>query len=92
MKQVADSQDLIPWKDFMEGKLSTEIFALQKSTLVCSPSRLTIADWLRQLIAQILHISNVQCMFCNISLHDKQKGYLQLWKRNEVLWDVGKFA
>jgi len=37
MKHEAESQDLIPWKDFMEGKLSKEIFHLQHLSLACPP-------------------------------------------------------
>ena len=72
MKCVARSQDLIPWKDFMEGKLSKEWFSLQRSSLVCSPSRLTIADWAKRLISQILQVSHAQWIFRNVSLHDAQ--------------------
>jgi len=54
MQWVATSQDLIPWTSFMEGKLSHEIFTLQRHSLASSLSRLTIADWSKKLIYQIL--------------------------------------
>ena len=60
MRQVADKQDLIPWTSFMEGKLSHAIFTLQRHSLARSPSCLTIADWSRKLISQILQISHAQ--------------------------------
>ena len=48
---VAVSQDKIPWKDFMEGKLSKEIFSLQAQALACSPSKLSAASWAKKLIS-----------------------------------------
>ena len=76
MRKVAASQDLIPWTCFMEGKLSKEIFLLQRHTLACSPSRLTIADWSRHLISQVLQMSHAQWVFRNVSLHDAAQGYI----------------
>ena len=64
------SQDLITWTSFMEGKLPKEIFLLQSHQLMSSPSCLTIADWGKQLISQILQMSHAQWVFCNISLYD----------------------
>jgi len=78
MQRVAPSQDLIPWTSFMEGKLSKEIFLLQRHTPINSHSHLTIADWGKQLISQILHISHAQWVFCNISLHNAQEGCLRV--------------
>ena len=44
MTWVAASQDLIPWKDFMECKLSKDILSLQCLSLTCSHSRLSIVN------------------------------------------------
>ncbi len=37
MARVVASQDLIPWKVLMEGKLSHDIFSLQAHSLASSP-------------------------------------------------------
>ena len=92
MRKVASSQDLIPWKDFMEGKLSKEIFVLQRRSLVCPPSRLTIGDWSKQLISQILQISHGQWIFRYVSLHDQSTGYLRDVQRRSVLLEVNRLA
>ena len=74
MQRVAASQDLIPWRAFMEGKLSSkEIFVVQWHTLINSPSCLTIADWGKLLISQILQMSHAQWVFRNVSLHNAQE-------------------
>ena len=92
MQRVAASQDLIPWTSFMEGKLSKEIFRLQKHTLMASPSRLTLASWAKQLINQILQISHAQWIFRNVSLHDAREGYLRVQKREKVLEEVDRLS
>ena len=92
MRKVAASQDLIPWKRFLEGKLSKEIFLLQQHSLSCSPSRLTIADWPRRLISQVLQISHAQWIFRNVSLHDAAQGYIRIKKREAILQEVDRLA
>jgi hypothetical protein len=92
MSRVAASQDLIPWKDFMEGKLSKEIFNLQRLSLACSPSRLSIVDWAKRLISQVLQISHAQWIFRNVSLHDNKTGYLCNEQRREVLAEVDRLS
>ena len=92
MQQIARSQDLIPWTSFMEGKLCKEIFKLQKATLLCSPSRLTIVDWAKRLISQILQMSHGQWVFRNVSLHDSQQGYIRAKQRREVLAEIDQLS
>ena len=92
MRRVAASQDLIPWKDFMEGKLSKEWFTLQRLSLACSSSRLTIADWSKRLISQVLQVSHAQWIFRNVSLHDHQRGYLALQERTAVLEEIDRLS
>ena len=89
---VAVSQNLIPWTSFMEGKLSKEIFLLQSHQLISSPSRLTIVDWGKQLISQILQMSHAQWVFRNVSLHEAQDGYLRVKQRRDVLREVDRLS
>ena len=92
MRVVAASQDLIPWTCFMEGKVSEQLLLLQSHTLARSSSRLTISDWAKKLISQILQISHAQWVFRNASLHDKTTGYLRTKQRNEVLLEIDKLS
>ena len=92
MKRVAASQDLIPWKDFMEGKISREWFLLQSPSLSCSPSRLNIADWSKRVISQILQMSHAQCIYRNASLHDGRVGHLATARREEILVEIDRLA
>ena len=79
----SDSMDMI-----YGGKLPREIFPLWQHSLSRSPSRLTIADWLMQLILQVLQMSHVQWVFRNISLHDANQGYIRVRKRETILQEA----
>ncbi len=92
MALVARSQDLIPWKSFLEGKVSKELLRLQYSALVGSASRLTMRDWTKQFISQLLHISHAQWVFRNVSLHDRSVGYLQKLQRRKVLLEIDRLS
>ena len=92
MQKVASSQDLIPWKDFMEGKISKDLFLLQHHSLSVSPSKLTIADWSKKLISQILQISHAQWIFRNVSLHDVNTGYKRVKQQTAVLAEVDRLS
>ena len=74
------------------GKVSREWFLLQSPLLVCSPSRLNIADWSKRVLSQILHISHAQWIYRNASLHDARVGYLREVRRATILEEVNRLA
>ena len=76
----------------MEGKLSHELFRLQNLSLACSLSFLSILDWSKKLLSQILHITHAQWIFRNLSLHHNTIGYLHLTQRREVLAEVDRLS
>jgi hypothetical protein len=49
-----------------------------------SSSFLNTADWTKQFIWKILHVTHYQWIFHNISLHDKIKGYLHKKTSDEI--------
>ena len=89
---VAQSQDLIPWCNFMEGKVASALFRLQERHLTVSPSRLTIASWSRQFLSRLLQITHAQWVFRNVTLHDAAAGYLVECKREEILREIDDLA
>jgi hypothetical protein len=92
MMNVATALDAIGWVNFMEGKLPKALFSMQASALACSPSRLSIVDWSKQLVSRILHISHAQWIFRNFTLHDKAQGYLTQVKRQAILKEIDKLS
>ena len=75
IRVAAIGQDLIGWTEFLHGKVSVEIAAIQNLHCMSSPScRITGADWIKTFISHLLQISHSQWIFRNYTLHDKQQG------------------
>ncbi len=51
---------------------------------------MTEEDWMKVFVSHLIQISHLQWIFCNFTLHDKQKGYLSLLKRATVLKEVDR--
>jgi hypothetical protein len=87
VRVAAVGQDLIGWTKFLHGKVS--VAAIQNLHCMSSPScRLTGADWMKTFISHLLQVSHSQWIFRNYTLHDKQRGYLRLRLRSEVLREI----
>jgi hypothetical protein len=87
-KALATSQDLIGWRDFMEGHVSTHFYAIQTFHLAMSSSYLNEEDWTKQFFSKILQIMHSQWIFWNISLHNKTHGYLHNKKADEIMQQI----
>jgi hypothetical protein len=62
-KVLAKSQDLIGWRDFTEGYISTHFYAIQSFHLAMSSDYLNGEDWIKQFISKILQITHSQWIF-----------------------------
>ena len=67
---LAQSQDLIGWRRFMEGTISKEITGIQKSYLALSRYHLSIERWTRGLINKLLEVTHGQWLYRNVHVHD----------------------
>ena len=91
-KALAASQDLIGWREFTEGHISTHFHAIQSFHLSMSSSFLNGEDWVKQFISKLLQITHAQWIFRNILLHDKTRGYLRNKKAGEILQIINEFS
>ena len=87
-KALADSQDLIGWREFTEGHISTHFYIIQSFHLTMSSSYLNGEDWTKQFISKILQITHSQWIFRNVSLHDRTQGYLWNKEADEILHSI----
>ena len=92
MKEIARSQDIIGWRNFMEGRISKKIYHLQRHHLTTTQLQTTGEDWIKQFITRLLHITHSQWVFRNFTLHDHQRGLLRWNKREEILAEIENFA
>ena len=74
IRRVAESQDLIGWHEFMEGRVTKEMRPIQNLHCATAPCRLNGRDWVSGLISRVLHVSHGQWTFRNFTLHSQQRG------------------
>ena len=84
MRALAISQDKIGWRNIMEGCFSTHFYFIQHYHLVLSGSYLNGSDLTKSLISKLLHITHLQWIYRNFTLHDKLCSYLH----NKSLEDI----
>ena len=67
---LAQSQDLIGWRRFMEGMISKEITGIQKSYLALSSYHLNIERWTTGLITKLLELTHGKWLYRNVHVHN----------------------
>jgi hypothetical protein len=87
-KALTISQDIIGWREFTEGHISTHFHDIQSFHLAMSSSYLNGEDWTKQFISKILQVTHSQWIFRNISFHDKKNGYLQNKTADKLLQHI----
>jgi len=92
MKALAPIQDKIGYRNFMEGYTSIHFYEIKNFHLAMSSSFLNGADWAKQFISKILHITHSQWIFRNFSLHNKRNGYLHKKKAEEIALELESLA
>jgi hypothetical protein len=90
MRCAAISQDKSGWREFMEGKISVKIVAIQCLRCATAPCIMNGKDWTSHFISRILQLSHSQWIFLNITLHDRSRGIIKLHKRRHVLLEVDR--
>ena len=89
MRNIAIShQDVIGWRNFMEGRVSELFYPTQQAHLATSLSYINGGDWMKTFISKILHITHSQWIYRNISLRDRRMGHFALDTSLKVLHDI----
>ena len=91
-KALAISQDIIGWREFTEGHISTHFYVIQSLHLAMSSSYLNEEDWTKQFISKILQVPHSQWIFRNISFQDKKNGYLQNKTTDKLLQHINSLS
>ncbi len=76
----------------MEGNILIHFYKIQNFHLAMSSSFLNSANWAKQFISKLLHITHSQWIFRNISLHDKINGYLHKKQSEEIVLELKSLA
>ncbi len=76
----------------MEGCISTHFYFIQHSHLALSGSYLNGSNWIKSLISKLLHITHLQWIYRNFTLHDKLCGYLHKEKLEHIQLTIKELA
>ncbi len=73
---MAEDQDMIGWRRFMEGMLSWRLVGLQANQYALTGEGLQLLSWASQLVIRLLEVTHGQWIYRNIQVHDEAQGML----------------
>ena len=85
VEEVAVLQDLIGWRNLMEGRVLRKFYSVQQQHLLTTESRMNGDKWMQGFINRLINISHSQWLLRNFTLHDKQCGFKRMKDREEVI-------
>ena len=85
---LAQSQDHIGWRRFMEGMISKEITCIQKSYLALSSYHISIKKWTTGLITKLLEVTHGQWLYRNVHVHDSTSGTAETLRKEEIQMEI----
>jgi hypothetical protein len=87
-KIMTRSQDLIGWRQFMEGMVCKQIRAIQSSYSSGTGLRCNTVNWGRDLVTCLLEVSHGQWLYPNVQVHDRISGALATQKKKELQMEI----
>ena len=85
---LAQSQDLIGWRRFMEGMISKDITGIQKSYLALSSYHLSIERWTTGLITKLLEVTHGQWLYRNVHVHNSISVTSETLHKEEIQTEI----
>ena len=84
VQRLAEEQDLIGWRNFMEGRVSSRFVEIQSLHLTDVECHLNGRDWMKGFLSRVLQLTHSQWLYRNITLHDKAGGSLRRQKMEQM--------
>jgi hypothetical protein len=72
--KVAEEQDAIGWRQFMEGMICRGLRGLQEIYTTVKGSNVTGEQWATGVIIKLLKTTHGQWLYCCIQVHDRISG------------------
>ena len=82
--QLGRSMDKIGWRKFMEGMISEKAVAIQKEFVAAGGCNLSLENWAKGLVIELLEATHGQWFYRNVVVHDIVGG-LEAAKRKQEL-------
>ena len=88
LRRMAECQDVIGWRRFMEGMFSVLLICIQNDYHQWSGEGLSMKVWAGQLVVRVLEITHRQWVYRNIQVHDKKNETLHTAQKEQLLLDI----
>ena len=89
-KRIAQAQDNIGWRRFLEGMVVAEFRLLIEEVGLRDNTRWSAAKWTQQLILKLQEITHGMWIYSNLSIHDPSKGVLAVQRKEALLEEIEK--
>jgi hypothetical protein len=85
---LAESQDIIGWRRFMEGMISKEWAELQKDHYNLVGGKVTPSRWAQGLVTRLLEVTHGQWLYRNVQVHDTTSGILATQRKEKLQKEI----
>jgi hypothetical protein len=82
--QMAQSQDRIGWRRFMEGMISQKMVEVQAEYFSLRGTSWKLNKWASGLVTRLLEVSHGQWLYRNVMVHDRTSGQLAMARKEEI--------
>ena len=81
---LAESQDIIGWRRFMEGMISKEWAEIQRDHYNLFGGKVTPSKWAQGLVTRLLEVTHGQWLYRNVQVHDTTTGILATQRKEKL--------
>ena len=83
-RRMARCQDIIGWRRFMEGMISSRLVEVQREFFALRGTGWKLDKWKVGLVTRLLKIMHGQWLYRNVVVHDKVAGRLAVTRKEEI--------
>ena len=80
---IGASVDVIGWRRFMEGMVSTEVLVIQQKCVEVGGCQLSLGGWARGLVVKLLEVTHEQWLYRNIAVRDLVGGVKAIKRKQD---------
>ncbi len=83
-RRMARAQDIIGWRRFMEGMISSRLVEIQREFFALRGMGRKLDKWKVGLVTHLLEITHGQWLYRNVVVHDKVAGRVAVTRKEEI--------
>jgi hypothetical protein len=86
--KMADEQDNIGWRRFMEGMVTRSIRRIQETYTIMNGSNLSPQKWAVGVVTKLLEATHGQWLYRCVQIHDRVNGTLATQRKEELQREI----